>query len=70
MKKRTRWAVVFPKERRYISNRGGIAWTYDRTEAKELAGTSGVVVDADDFAANWAERMESLAAAFGKGGGR
>lgn len=49
-----RYAVWFPKTGKYLAgDGGGLAWTRDRAEAEEMAQGGGVIVDADEFAANW-----------------
>lgn len=50
-----RYAVWFPKDRRYLAGEnGGLAHTEDREEADRMASElKGEVVDADDFAKNW-----------------
>ncbi|HEY2848377.1 MAG TPA: hypothetical protein VGI97_00740 [Gemmatimonadaceae bacterium] len=51
-----RYAVFCPVTGRYVTHGTGtgLGWTLDRDEADEAAAMNGgVVVDADDFSANW-----------------
>lgn len=53
-RKRRRWGVVYPAEKSYASGRkGGVAWTHNLRTARLVAGSGGVVVDADWLKINW-----------------